>query len=71
MDEKPEIIKNKFLKIRGMLFDIDSIVQIAGCFGGVDSLIYDGRQTTKVHCSIEDIENVINKHYNYKQKKWH
>lgn len=71
MDEKLEIIKNKFLKIGNTLFDIDSIVQIGGCFGGVDSLIYDGRQTTKVHCSIEDIENVINKHYNYKQKKWH
>lgn len=68
MDEKPKIIKNKFLKICGILFDIDSIVQIHGCFGGVDSLIYDGRQTTKVHCSIEDIENVINKHY--KKKKW-
>lgn len=71
MDEKLEIIKNKFLKIGNTLFDIDSIVQIGGCFGNEDILIYDGRQTTKVHCKIKDIENVIKKDYNYKKKKWH
>lgn len=68
MTEKPEIIKNKFLKIGNILFDIDSIVQIGGCFGNGDILIYDGRERTKVHCNIEDIENVINK--DYKKKKW-